>query len=151
MTGAEWTGGRAADWRDEVRVRDAETVLEEVREGCGTLGLPPLPPDAELQMVDALDYFAEQAAHPYRSVPPVRGAIIALLRGVAAALNEDDLGESLRFPTAAQRRWWDYGHDWAHALTWDRFNRWTCTFCGHRVGGRGPEHDQGCRQWSERR
>lgn len=135
---------------EQVGIRDVETVLHEVREGCEVLGLAALPPEVELRMVDACDYFARQAAHPYRTLPPVRGAIVALLRGVAAALNEDDLGESLRFRTVAQRRWWDRGFWWTHSLTADRFQRWDCTFCGKRVGGRGPEHAQGCRQWRER-
>lgn len=135
---------------DRIHVRDAETVLNEVREGCETLGLPPFTADDELQMVDALDYLADQAAHPYRALPPVRGAVVALLRGVAAALNEDDLGESLRWPTRAQRRWWDRGYYWTHTLTRDRFDRWGCTFCGQRVGGRGPEHDPTCSQWRRR-
>jgi hypothetical protein len=130
----------------ESHIRDPETVLDDVQQSCEAIGLPPLPPELELQMVDALDHFAEQAANPYRPLPPVRGAVVALLRGVASALGEDDLGESLRFD-AARRRWWDRGHDWTHTLTGYRFNRWTCTCCGHRVGGRGTEHAPTCRLW----
>lgn len=135
----------------EFVVRDAETLLSEVQDGCNLLGLPPFPPEVELQMTEALDYFAEQAANRYRAVPPFRGAAIALLRGIAAALNEDDLGETFRWPTRAQVTWWERGYYGLHKITRYRFRRWTCTFCGHRVGGSGPEHGEGCKQWRAKR
>lgn len=110
-----------------------------------------LPDTFEKQVDEALDYFADCRAHPYRDVPPARGAIIALLRGAAAALNEDDLGETFRWPTERQRTWWQRGYYGTHRLTRWRFDRWDCTRCGNRVGGPGPEHTAWCRQWAVKR
>lgn len=130
-------------------VRDPDIVLSDVTAGCRVLGLP-VGPDTDLAVTDALDYFTDQAAHPYRPLPPVRGAVVALLRGIAAALAEDDLGEGWRFPTRTQHRWWGRAHHATHRVTRHRFDRWDCTFCHHRVGGRGPEHAVACRQWAPR-
>lgn len=134
---------------DEIRVRDAETVLSDVQKGCEALGIPVPPPEVERQMVDALDYFAAQAARSYPIERPVRGAVIAFVCGVASAVRGDGFGEWWRWPTEAQRRWWDHGYDWTHTLTGYRLNRWTCTFCGHRVAAApSAAHATECSQWS---
>lgn len=128
-------------------IRDAESVLADFAAGSAMMGLPTPPPEVELLLVDALDEAREQVDNSVRDLPPTRTAVVALLRGVASALAEDGLLESWRFPTECGRWWWDQGYQLTHRLTGHRFDRWTCTCCGRRVGAvNNREHAPGCRQ-----
>jgi hypothetical protein len=89
-------------------------------------------------------------ANPHRVLPRRRAALVALLRGAVAALNEDGLQDLYRYhgdpAESTVRRWWDRGYWGTHRLTFERFSIHTCTGCGQRVHrAYTAEHDPSCR------
>lgn len=125
---------------------DPESFLESFRAGSETIGFDPPTSEVELHLADAIAWANELMAVPHRVLPPVQGAVVAALRGVVAALNEDGLDDLYRYNRRHEEKWWTRAYETTHTLTRHRFDIYSCTGCGERVhGAYTGEHASDCR------